>query len=292
VNDLTGSYDWCRQITRIEAKNFYYGFITLPIKKRLAIYASYAFCRLCDDAADENYPVDKKLKLLKDIRGNLSESYAGRPLGPVFTALADTASSYHIPEELYQEIITGVETDLSRNRYSNFDELRSYCYGVASAVGLICIEILGYSDPSAKTYATNLGLAMQLTNIIRDIKEDLGRDRIYIPQDEISRFGYSEDRLIGANMDQQFLSLMRFQVDRAREYFADGLKLIPLLPFRARPCPAVLARLYMRVLDVIEDRNFNVFDGRISLTGREKLYITARTWMGNLLPVTHPSVTE
>ena len=285
MNELKGSYDWCRQVTRREARNFYYGFITLPRKKRLAIYASYAFCRLCDDAADEEHPVSRKLELLKGIRDELSNAYAGSPTGPVFTALADAALSYGIPEEFYREIVAGVEIDLTKNRYQDFEELRSYCYGVASAVGLVCLEVLGYTDPRARQYAIDLGLAMQLTNIIRDVNEDLRRDRIYIPQDEIARFAYSEDRLIAGVMDAPFHALMQFQVDRAREYFSAGLKLLPLLSLRVRPCPAVMAQLYLRILDRTEASNFNVFNGKVTLTRREKLLLTVQTWMKSLLPL-------
>ena len=284
MNELQASYRWCRHIARREAKNFYYAFITLPPKKRLAIYASYAFCRLCDDAADEPCPASKKLELLGDLRHQLLDAYAGNPTGPVFTALAHASSSFHIPEELYQEIVTGVEADLTKRRYRDFEELRAYCYRVASVVGLICTEIFGYSEPRARQYAVDLGLAMQLTNIIRDVREDLQRDRIYIPQEDMARFGYSEERLISGVMDSSFVEMMRFEAGRAREYFATGQKLVPLLPLRARPCAAVLARFYSRILDRTEASNFNVFNGKVTLSRREKLFLTAQTCMTSILP--------
>ena len=285
ARDLKASYDWCRRTTRQHAKNFYFAFITLPQKQRLAIYASYAFCRLCDDVADGDQPVEKKLELLTGLRGQLTAAYAGNPEGPELTALAHAASVYHIGEECFQEIITGVETDLTKRRFRDFEELRSYCYRVASLVGLVCIEIFGYTDPRAREYAVDLGLAMQLTNIIRDVVEDLERDRIYLPQDDIQRFGYSEDRLVSKVMDSSFHDLISFEAQRAREYFCNGLNLIPLLSPRARPCAAVLARLYLRILDKMENDNFNVFEGRMSLSGHEKLFLTARVWIKTMLPL-------
>ena len=287
--DVDQAYDWCRDLTRREAKNFYYAFITLPPAKRRAIYAAYAFCRLCDDAVDEDDSLPRKLELLGGLRQQLEAAFAGKPLGdeatePVFQALAHSAAKYGIDQELFQDIITGVECDLTATRYRDFEELRTYCYRVASVVGLICIEIFGYTDPRARQYAIDLGLAMQLTNIVRDVEEDLRRDRVYLPQEDLERFGYPEERLFACEMDDSFRELMRFQVERARSYFRSGLRILPLLSHRARPCPAVMARIYMRILDRAEDANFNVFNGRPSLSKREKLFVMARVWMQTMLP--------
>jgi phytoene synthase len=156
---------------------------------------------------------------------------------------------------------------------------------VASVVGLICIEIFGYTDPRARQYAVDLGLAMQLTNIIRDVEEDLGRDRVYLPQEDLEHFGYSEERLFSGEVDDSFRELMRFQVERARSYFRSGLRLLPLLPARARPCPAVMAKIYMRILDRAEEADFNVFNGRPSLSKREKLLVMAQVWIQTILPL-------
>ena len=177
-----------------------------------------------------------------------------------------------------------MESDLTATRYQNFEELRTYCYHVASAVGLICIEIFGYTDPRAREYAVDLGLAMQLTNIVRDVEEDLRRDRVYLPQEDLERFGYSEERLFAGEIDDSFRQLMRFQVERARSYFRSGLRLLPLLSPRARPCPAVMARMYMRILDRAEAAGFNVLNARPSLSKREKLFVMAQAWMQTLLP--------
>ncbi|MFQ5860782.1 MAG: presqualene diphosphate synthase HpnD [Dehalococcoidia bacterium] len=283
--ELDSAYEQCRRITRAEAKNFYYAFITLPANKRRAIYASYAFCRLCDDATDDVLPLQEKLQRLRETEEQLQLAYQGQPPGPLFTALAHAASQYHIPQEYFQEVLRGVEMDLTVTRYRTFEELRTYCYRVASAVGLICLEVFGYRDPEAKEHAVDLGLAMQLTNILRDVREDLERDRIYLPQEEMEQFGYSEEELRQGVVNQAFLELMHFQAQRARRYFDSGLRCLPFLSWRARACPAVLGGIYQRILDRLEASQFNVFDGRLSLSSREKLFLTARLWLQSFNPV-------
>jgi phytoene synthase len=280
------AYEECRLITKREAKNFFYAFITLPPQKRRAIYAAYAFCRHCDDAVDMDMAQDEKLRALDSLKGSLTASYQARPQGTVFTALAHAAETYQIPQQHFQDVINGVEMDLVKDRYQTFEELRLYCYRVASAVGLICLEIFGYKDPKAREYAVDLGLAMQLTNILRDVEEDMARDRIYIPQEDLERFGYSEEELRQGVVNDTQRNLMEFQVQRARGYFKTGIKLMPYLPPRSRACPAVLAQLYSHILDRIEARDYNIFNGRISLSGREKLLVTATTWLKSFLP--HP----
>ena len=290
MNEIEKGYQQCRYITRRDAKNFYYAFITLPPKKRNAIYATYAFCRLCDDAADKAIPTEEKLALLGELRDGLSTAYLGQPEGPVITALAHAAGAFDIPEEYLQGVVSGVETDLTKTRYQNFTELRTYCYGVASVVGLICLQIFGYSHVKAREHAVDLGLAMQLTNILRDIKEDLERDRVYLPLDELKGFGYSVEELKAGVVNEPFQQLMEFQTTRARQYFDSGFKLLPFLSSRSRACPAVLGQLYSHILDRIEAKDFNVFNERVSLSRREKYLVTAQTWMRSLLPVT-PSPT-
>ena len=284
MTELELAYEECRLITKREAKNFYFAFITLPPRKRNAIYAAYSFCRLADDAADEEMPLDDKLDLLGELRQKLSTTYSGNPDGRVFTALAHAATTFDIPEEYLQGVISGVETDLTKNRFQNFEELRTYCYQVASVVGLICIEVFGYSGEKARGYAIDLGLAMQLTNILRDVQEDLERDRVYIPLDEMRDFGYSVEELKQGVINDPFRRLMKFQAQRARQYFDSGFKLLPFLSPRSRACPAVLGQIYSHVLDKIEARGFDVFSGRVSLSKREKYMVTASTWMKSLLP--------
>jgi len=280
--ELEKAYQYCTQLTKKEARNFYYAFITLPNKKRKAIYAVYAFSRLCDDIADEYGSLKYKVDGLNNLKRYLKECYAGNPNGYVFSALVDCSSQFQIPIEYFEDIIEGVEIDLRKTRYHDFDELKSYCYKVASVVGLICINIFGYGRSEAKEYAINLGLAMQLTNIIRDIKEDAERGRIYIPLDELKQFGYSEEELIRGLETEAFHKLMTFQTNRARKYFAKGCLLMPLLPIRSRACPAILAGIYMALLDKIEREKFKVFDNRIGLNFTKKLLIMIGLWIQSL----------
>ena len=282
--DVEIGYQESREITRREAKNFYYAFLTLPQERRRAIYVAYAFCRYCDDAVDTAESVDQKMATLESLHASLNDAYTGRTSDPLFLALADVADRHDIPEEYFKQVIHGVESDLTKVRYQDFEELRSYCYQVASVVGLICLQIFGYKDDSAREHAIDLGLAMQLTNIARDIQEDLGLGRIYLPQDEIARFGYSEEALEAGIVNESFIDLMRFQAQRARGYFDRGFKLLPYLSPRSRACPAVMGQLYSKVLQRIEEAKFDVFQHRISLSKTEKLRVTAQTWFTSMLP--------
>ena len=283
-SELDLAYEDCRVLTKREAKNFYYAFLTLPAAKRKAIYAAYAFCRHCDDSVDEVSATEDKLAALASLRSSLDETYQGRPGSPLFVALGDVASRYDIPLDYFQEIILGVETDLVKDRYQTFEELRRYCYQVASVVGLICLQIFEYQNNDAKERAVDLGLAMQLTNIIRDVREDLEMGRVYLPLEEMARFGYSEDKLREGVRDGAFLELMRFQAERARGYFGSGFQLLPYLSRRSRACPAVLGVLYSKVLDRIEASEFDVLTSRrIALSKSEKISVTARTWLGSML---------
>ena len=286
--DLELAYEACRTITRREAKNFYYAFLTLPAAKRRAIYAAYAFCRHCDDSVDEETSADAKMTALAELHANLDDTYWGIPSSPVFLALADVAKQYDIPRDYFREVILGVESDLVKDRFQNFEELREYCYRVASVVGLICLQIFGYKNEAAKEYAVDLGLAMQLTNIIRDVREDLAMGRVYLPQDEMARFGYSEEDLSNGVRNQAFRDLMKFQSQRARDYFDRGFKLLPYLSRRSRACPAVLGALYSKVLDRIEASDYDILDSRVSLSKAEKIRITAKTWLGSMLPLSAP----
>jgi phytoene synthase len=283
--DLEEAYDRCQAITRAGAKNFYYAFLTLPRAKRRAIYAAYAFCRLCDDIADEPDPAGDRRARLDQVRADLSAAYVGQPGGHVFSALAHAARRYGIPERYFRDVVTGVEMDLTRARYRSFEDLRGYCYHVAGAVGLICIEVCQYSDPKAKEYAVDLGTAMQLTNILRDIEQDARNGRVYIPQEDLARFGYSEQDLLGGVVDDRFRGLVRFEVERARSFFAGGEKLLPLLDRRARACPEVMFRIYRRLLTRIEERGYDVFGRRVSLSTPAKLSIMARSWLRSYLPL-------
>lgn len=284
VSQLELAYDHCQQIAREHAKNFYYAFRTLPARKRRAIYAAYAFCRLCDDIADEDLPLEEKHWRFAQTRQRLTASLDGDAANiqdPVFVALGDACRAFQIPARYLEEVIEGVEMDLTWTRFRDFQELRAYCYKVASVVGLVCIEVFGYQDPRAREYAVDLGLAMQLTNILRDVKEDAQRGRIYIPLDEMASFGYSEQELMAGVMNEAFQGLMRFQAARARRYFESGRRLIPLLSPESRACPATLHGVYSAILDRIEASGFNVFQGRIGLSRRKKIFLAAKLWAGS-----------
>jgi phytoene synthase len=284
ATDVELGYRESREITRREAKNFYYAFLTLPQERRRAIYVAYAFCRFCDDAVDTAESADQKAAMLQKLHDGLRDAYTGNTSEPLFLALADVADKHDIPEEYFKQVIYGVESDLTKVRYEDFEELRGYCYQVASVVGLICLQIFGYKDDAAREYAVDLGLAMQLTNIARDVQEDLSMGRIYLPQDEIARFGYSEEALEAGIVNKSFIDLMRFQAERARSYFDSGFKLLPYLSPRSRACPAVMGQLYSKVLQRIEAAEFDVFQRRISLSKSEKIRVTAQTWFTSMLP--------
>lgn len=280
---LEEAYAYCTDLTRRRARNFYYAFITLPKEKRKAIYAAYAFCRLSDDYSDEELPLDEKAALLSGLHEQLDEAFEGRAESEVFIALLDASNRYGIPRDYFHEIINGVEMDLVNNSYETFEDLYQYCYRVASVVGLVCIEIFEYTDPKAREYATDMGIAMQLTNILRDIKEDCERGRVYLPQDELEKFGVTEASLQVGETGPEFLALMADQVSRAREYFKKSAALLPLLKPRSRLCPAVLRALYSAVLDRIEARDYDVFGERVALSSREKLALMAKVWSATTL---------
>jgi len=274
---LDADYERCAQITRRSRSSFYYAFILLPPERRRALHAVYAFCRFIDDIADDEAIRDPAL-LLSRWREELDRVYSGAPTRALSRALADSARRFKIPRELFDEIINGVEMDLSRKRYQTWEELRPYCYRVASALGLICIEIFGYSNPSAKLYAENLGLALQLTNILRDVREDAERGRIYLPLEDLARFNVSENEILGGVYSPNFVRLMDFEARRARELYA--LAQSELAPEdRATLLTAEAMRLiYAALLERIINSNYRVLDRRHRLSAPHKLYLVGRAW--------------
>ncbi len=270
-------------MTRDASTNFYYAFLTLPEDKRRAIYATYAFCRLCDDIVDEPERPQDPATELRQVRDRLADAYSGSETGAIWTALADSQRRFGIGQSHYAAVIEGCEMDLTRSRYETFDELVDYCKKVASAVGLVCIEVCGYEDEIAVQHAIDLGIAMQLTNVIRDVAEDASNGRIYLPMDEIAQFGYSEQELLDGVVNDNFRRLMQFQVKRAREYFERGNQLFPLLDRRSRACPQAMAEVYMSILDKVEDADFDVMSSRVSLSKRSKLALAARLWVRSRL---------
>lgn len=283
--DLEGAYRFCRAYTRGRAKNFYYAFAVLPPAKRRAIYAAYAFAGHIDDVADGDLPLEAKMAKLAEYRRRLRACYEGDRQEPLFAALGDAADSFAIPRDYLEELVNGVEMDLTIRRYRTFEELRQYCYRVASVVGLICIQIFGHEPhPQAGEFAVDMGIALQLTNIMRDVKEDAQRDRIYLPLDEMERFGYEERELMGNEQTEAFRRLMAFQAERAQAYFARGRRLLPLLSPRSRMCVNVLQGVYFDLLRRIEKRGYDVYSERVGLSSREKLLLIGKLWLQALWP--------
>ncbi len=283
---VAASYAHARRITRSRAKNFFYTFLFLPPKRRQSIFAVYAFSRRADDAVDAvrstgsstggpKSPKEARqdLKALEALLGPVAPE--NDPLAP---ALRDTIRRFNIPLEPFLELLRGMEMDLDTHTYATFDDLYQYCYRAASVIGLISIEIFGYQGP-AREYAVELGIAMQLTNILRDVAEDLKRGRIYLPGEDLQRFGCSVENLTRGVVDSRFRSLMAFEVERARSHFRAAQPLYPMVLPESRYCPVLLERFYSRILDRIEAQGFDVLTRRPGLPLHEKLHIAGKTWL-------------
>ena len=283
-DELTAAYDHCQALTKREAKNFYYGFMLLPGGQRRAIYAAYAFARECDDIVDAGLPTEEASLRLAACRESLDRCLEAQPQGPVLIALRDAIERYRIPHGYFYRLIEGVEGDLTVRRYADFEELKRYCYLVASVVGLISISIFGYrGGEQARRHAADLGIALQLTNILRDIQEDLQRDRIYLPLEELARFGYAEDDLRQGVANDAFRRLMALQTNRARRYFESGRRLFPYLSRRARACVGVMAGIYSTILDDIQRQPETVLERRVSLSAGQKLALAGREVVRSLV---------
>jgi len=265
-------------LVRKSRSSFYYSFLFLPRPKRDAIYAVYALCRAVDDVADDAGDMEAKAERLKGWREELDRCYAGRPTHPITRALRDCLSRYPIPKGYFEELIAGVEMDLALTRYRTFADLTRYCYRVASVVGLICIEIFGYRREATKEYAINLGLALQLTNILRDLKTDGRRGRIYLPQEDLERFGYREDDLLHCRYTPGFLPLMRFEADRARDYFRRAAESLPSEDRKNMVAAEIMGRIYRETLEMIARKEFRVFEDRIALSRARKIRLALMTW--------------
>jgi phytoene synthase len=279
------AYEFCSAATRRAATNFYYAFQTLSRPRRDAIYAAYAFCRECDDIVDEPARRPHGAEELAAMRARLAAAYDGQAEGPLWVAMADAARRFGIKQSHFQDVIDGCEMDLVKSRYATFAELELYCARVAGAVGLIVIEVCGYTDSRAEQHAADLGTAMQLTNIVRDLAEDLRNGRVYIPQDELAAAGCTEEMLRGGNVSGPVRSLLMAQVQRAREYFTRGEGLFQYLDRRSRACPETIAVVYRKLLDRIEAADYDVFSRRVSLSRRQKAALAARLWLRSRLPL-------
>jgi phytoene synthase len=258
------AYDEVLRITRREAKNFAYGIMVLPREKRRAIAAIYAFARRVDDIADGELPADEKRAELEALRAGLDAP----PDGAMFVALADARERFAIPVDALSTLVDGGLQDLEQQTYATFDELRGYCEKVAGAVGVACIAVYGSDDVER---ANTLGIALQLINIMRDVQEDAALGRVYLPQDEVHRFGVDELR-----HTPEFVELMRFQAQRARVHLDEGLGLLESLDRRSALCVATFAGLYRGQLDRMEANDFDVFDKSCRLSTRAKLGVVAR----------------
>lgn len=267
---LDAAYDYCRGITREIARTFYYGSLFLPIEKRRASWALYAFCRTADDIADEPgiYP-DPAAEMVR-WRAALEATYAGHPRGPVMTAWADMLAAYPVPIQPALELLDGVAMDVRGQRYETFDDLRLYCYRVAGTVGLLMSPVLGYTDPVALDAAVDLGIAMQLTNILRDIGEDLGAGRVYLPTEDMARVGYTREELAAGIVNPPFIALMEYEMARAEGYYRSGMRGISLLSADSRLAIALSGTLYRAILRRIRRNGYDVFTrrARISLPGK------------------------
>ena len=272
------------RLTRKSRSNFYYAFLTLPRRRRDALYAVYAFCRTVDDIADlgDERGVDRAAQRteLERWRRDVARCYepGGRPEHPIAAGLARAVSEFAIPREALLAIIDGVEMDLDQVRYETAEDLYPYCYRVASAVGLCCIEIFGYTDPRAREYAVNLGTALQLTNIMRDVGADARAGRVYVPQEDLRKFGVTTEDLRAGRYSDEFVSLMRHQAARARQFYRAARDAFPTADARSLVAAEIMGRIYRALLDEIEARGFRVFEERVTVPTGRTLAIALRCW--------------
>ena len=294
-SQLDVAYSVCRHIARSAAKNFYYGFAVLPRAKRNSLSAVYAFMRRCDDITDDNSlsHFDRRNKLAAWL-DSVHRALAGYPTDDaLLLALADTQRRFQIPIGLLDQLAYGTAVDVEQEpasaeqsalapRYRTFDELRQYCYGVASVVGLACIKIFGYRDPAAEALAEKCGLAFQLTNIIRDVKEDVAVGRLYFPEEDLAEFGLSAADFSTPDV-ARIRPLLSKQADRAREGYQAGEALVSMVNEDSQPALWVLITIYRRLLEKIASRQYDVFTERVGLSVREKLTILGKGYVKRLL---------
>ncbi|HXC62125.1 MAG TPA: presqualene diphosphate synthase HpnD [Nitrospiria bacterium] len=268
-------------ITKKSGSNFYYSFLFLPKVQRRAIYTVYAFCRLVDDAVDSRPSHSEAAAELSTWRKELDQCYHGQPNHPLSRELQPIIRQFEIPQDYFQELLNGIEMDLIKKRYATFSELSEYCYRVASVIGLICIRIFGCDTQTVREHAIHQGMAFQLTNVLRDLGTDADRGRIYLPLDELARFGYSEAELLRSTYNPAFVELMRFQTQRAKRYYEKAKSLIPREARRALVASEIMGAIYENLLDVIEERRYRVFDERISLSTIRKASLALQAYLKN-----------
>lgn len=275
-SELNASYKSAESMARGRS-NFYYAFTVLPTEKKRAFCAVYAFMRCCDDISDGDTGLEHKRKMLHDWRSQLDAVYSGNNgNSAILPAFRDTVHNFAIPVEYFHWIIDGAEMDLDITRYETFEDLYKYCFKVASAVGLVCLNIFGFREERAKEYAEQCGVAFQLTNILRDIQEDSDRGRIYLPLEDLKKFDYTADDLQHSVYDERFRKLMRYEAERAREYYSAARKLLPLVEEASKPALWAMIEIYERILNRIVQRQFDVFSSRVRLAGIEKTAIAMK----------------
>jgi phytoene synthase len=271
--------EYCQKKAAASGSSFYYSFLFLPEDRRRAITALYAFCREVDDIVDDCPDIGVARMKLAWWRNEVAAMYQGTPQHPVARALAALLPRFNLPEARLHEIIAGMEMDLDQNRYPDFDALKLYCHRVASVVGLLSAEIFGYQDPRTLEYAADLGMAFQLTNIIRDVGEDARRNRIYLPLDELGRRGVPVADIVEARETENFRSLMEFQIERALGYYHQAFAKLPQQDRKAQRAGVVMAAIYQTLLEEIRGDGCHVLTRRVSLTPVRKLWIAWKTWI-------------
>lgn len=270
---------YCQDKCAASGSSFYYSFLFLPVDRRRAIMALYAFCREVDDVVDECHDPAIAATKLAWWRQEVDRIADGQPQHPVGQALQAAGRQFNLPREQLLEIIDGMAMDLQQSRYLDFKGLSLYCYRVASVVGLLAAEIFGYRDRQTLKYAHDLGMAFQLTNIVRDIGEDARRGRIYIPMDELKQFDVPAADILNSRYSENFSALLRFQIERAENFYAQAFAQLPAADRKAQRPGLVMAAIYRTLLDEIKRENFQVLHQRIALTPVRKLWIAWKTWI-------------
>lgn len=272
---------YCRNKAAQSGSSFYYSFMFMSPSRRRAIIALYAFCREVDDVVDESSNESVAHTMLAWWHTEVTAMYMGTPQHPVTRALVGVVRRYKLPQEHFHEIINGMEMDLRQNRYANFEDLEHYCCRVASMVGLLAAEIFGYTNPGTLKYAYDLGIALQLTNIIRDVGEDARRGRVYLPLDEIELFGVRTEDILGGRESEAFHKLIHFQIDRAQHYYSKAVEQLPDVDRKAQRVGLIMAEIYRVTLARIIDSGCHVLKMRASLTPLHKLWLALKVWASN-----------
>ncbi|QQS37718.1 MAG: presqualene diphosphate synthase HpnD [Ignavibacteriales bacterium] len=271
--------DSAKNIAKESKSSFYYAFNLLPEEKRDAMNTVYAFCRKTDDIIDEGFEsTDFKFEKLRRWRIEFEKAFNGNSEYPLLNKLGRTISRFNIPLDPFFELIKGMEMDLQNNRYKSFDDLQLYCYRVASTVGLMCIEIFGYKHPSTKDFAVNLGIALQLTNILRDVKKDAEKGRIYLPQEDLHKFGYTENDLMNLTYNPEFTNLMKYEAERAKQYFELATSNLNLDDKKTMFAARAMQHIYFKMLEKIVAAEYDVFNKNIKVSKFEKVGIAVGVW--------------